>query len=44
MQAESNIQAVGSRKVCPECHHVLQGMGWEGIDAHQRTKHERIMA
>lgn len=31
------------RKVCPECGHVFQGNGWDGIDAHWRSKHEKIM-
>lgn len=31
------------RKVCPECGHVFQGNGWDGIDAHWRSKHERVM-
>lgn len=31
------------RKVCPECGHVFQGNGWDGIDAHWRSKHEDIM-
>ena len=30
-------------KVCPECRHVFQGNGWDGIDAHWRAKHEDIM-
>ncbi len=30
------------RKVCPECGHVFQGNGWDGIDAHWRAKHEGI--
>jgi len=31
------------RKVCPECGHEFQGNGWDGIDAHWRAKHARIM-
>jgi hypothetical protein len=31
------------KKVCPECDHVFQGNGWDGIDAHWRARHERIM-
>jgi hypothetical protein len=27
-------------RMCPECGHVFQGNGWEGIDAHWRAKHE----
>ena len=33
-------------KICPECGHVFQGNGWDGIDAHWRSKrfgHEDIM-
>ena len=31
------------KMVCPECGHVFQGNGWDGIDAHWRAKHEDIM-
>ncbi|WP_208976413.1 hypothetical protein [Polycladidibacter hongkongensis] len=31
------------KKVCPECGHVFQGNGWDGIDAHWRAKHEDVM-
>lgn len=30
-------------KECPECRHVFQGNGWEGIDAHWRAHHEDVM-
>lgn len=30
-------------KVCPECGHVFKGAGWDGIDAHWKSKHEDIM-
>ena len=30
-------------RVCPECDHVFQGNGWDGIDAHWRSKHEDVM-
>jgi len=30
-------------KVCPECGHQFQGNGWDGIDAHWRSKHEQIL-
>jgi len=30
-------------RVCPECDHVFQGNGWDGIDAHWRAKHESLM-
>lgn len=31
------------RKICPECDHVFQGSGWDGIDAHWKSRHEKIM-
>jgi hypothetical protein len=31
-------------KTCPECGHVFQGNGWDGIDAHWRAKHEAVMS
>ncbi|MBP1804680.1 hypothetical protein [Rubellimicrobium aerolatum] len=30
-------------KVCPECGHVFRGNGWDGIDAHWKSKHEAVM-
>lgn len=30
-------------RVCPECNHVFQGNGWDGIDAHWRAYHEDVM-
>ena len=30
-------------KVCPECGHVFKGNGWDGIDAHWKSKHEDVM-
>ena len=30
-------------KTCPECGHIFQGNGWDGIDAHWRAKHESVM-
>ncbi len=30
-------------KVCPECGHIFKGNGWDGIDAHWKSKHESIM-
>jgi hypothetical protein len=29
---------------CPVCGHVFQGNGWDGIDAHWRSKHEGVMS
>ena len=30
-------------KVCPECGHEFRGNGWDGIDAHWKSKHDHIM-
>jgi hypothetical protein len=30
-------------KVCPECGHVFKGNGWDGIDAHWKSRHENIV-
>jgi len=30
-------------KYCPECGHTFQGVGWGGMDAHWKSKHEHIM-
>jgi predicted RNase H-like nuclease len=40
--AKSAKPQVG-KKVCPECGHIFKGNGWDGIDAHWRSKHERIL-
>jgi hypothetical protein len=29
-------------KVCPECGHIFQGNGWDGIDAHWKAKHGHL--
>ena len=34
---------ISKPKVCPECGHVFQGDGWDGIDSHWREKHEHVM-
>jgi len=31
-------------KICPECDHEFQGKGFEGVDAHWRAWHHRIMS
>ncbi|PYS80671.1 MAG: hypothetical protein DMF67_19590 [Acidobacteria bacterium] len=31
-------------RICPECHHVFKGNGWDGIDAHWRSKHQYVMS
>ena len=28
---------------CPECGHLFQGNGFDGIDAHWRAKHEHLI-
>lgn len=30
-------------RVCPECGYVFKGNGWDGIDAHWRSRHESVM-
>lgn len=30
-------------KVCPEYGHVFKGNGWDGVDAHWKSRHESIM-
>jgi hypothetical protein len=35
--------AKGAPCVCPECGHVFQGNGWDGIDAHWRAHHGAVM-
>ena len=30
-------------RICPECGHRFRGQGWDGIDAHWRSKHENVM-
>lgn len=32
-----------AKKVCPECGHVFKGHGWDGIDAHWKSKHNDVM-
>ena len=39
----TKVENAKLRKVCPECSHVFQGNGWDGIDSHWRSKHEHIM-
>ncbi len=31
------------QKLCPVCGHRFRGKGWDGIDAHWRSKHEATM-
>ena len=35
-------QPISDQRVCPECGHEFKGSGWDGIDAHWRSKHETI--
>ena len=37
-------QSTDDPRTCPECGHVFQGNGWDGIDAHWRAKHELIVS
>jgi hypothetical protein len=39
---KATVPLTGPR-ICPECGHVFQGKGWDGIDAHWRSKHERVL-
>jgi predicted DNA-binding protein len=32
-----------SQRLCPECGHRFQGKGFDGIDAHWRSRHEDVM-
>jgi uncharacterized protein (DUF849 family) len=41
--SSSSSNSTAGKKVCPECGHVFKGNGWDGIDAHWRSKHEDIM-
>jgi len=34
---------VDRQKLCPVCGHRFKGRGWDGIDAHWRSKHEATM-
>jgi hypothetical protein len=31
-------------RICPSCGHVFRGSGWDGIDAHWRSKHEQTIS
>ena len=31
------------KRRCPLCDHEFQGNGWDGIDAHWRSKHDHIL-
>jgi predicted DNA-binding protein len=34
---------VHPQRLCPECGHRFAGHGWDGIDAHWRSKHQDVM-
>lgn len=38
-----NAMTLKDARECPECGHIFKGNGWDGIDAHWRSKHEHIM-
>ena len=40
---KKNASLRSNAKVCPECGHVFKGNGWDGIDAHWKSKHDDIM-
>jgi hypothetical protein len=31
------------KKICPECGHEFAGNGWDGVDAHWKRNHDRVM-
>ena len=35
---------MSERKVCPECGREFQGNGLDGIDAHWRANHHKLMS
>ena len=39
----NNEVKLREKMTCPECGHVFKGNGWDGIDAHWRSKHEGVM-
>lgn len=40
---QSETPKVGRRE-CPACGHQFKGNGWDGIDAHWRSKHKELMS
>jgi hypothetical protein len=40
---QSILKPFWSQRICPECLHEFNGNGWDGIDAHWRAKHEKVM-
>jgi hypothetical protein len=41
-QTEGMEKSNPDPKVCPECGHIFQGNGWDGIDQHWRYKHKHM--
>ena len=39
---EKNVP-VDRPRICSECRHEFKGNGWDGIDAHWKSKHEDVM-
>jgi hypothetical protein len=37
-------QSFSRPRQCPKCLHIFQGNGWDGIDAHWRSKHENELS
>ena len=37
------MKKLNPSNVCPECGHRFSGNGFDGIDAHWRSKHEHLM-
>jgi len=44
MRKKKSAAAVAPKKICPACGHIFAGNGWDGIDAHWRSKHNAEMA
>ena len=42
-EQDASSEPIDSKRICPECGHVFKGNGWDGIDAHWRAKHEKLM-
>ena len=41
----AQVQKAAARTscICPECGHVFRGSGWDGIDAHWKAKHDKVV-
>jgi hypothetical protein len=40
---EDGVTVAEEKKMCPECGHQFAGNGWDGIDAHWKANHEKVM-